>query len=89
MPFFWSIFYLEIKCSPAYPYAFMWGEYCCKTEWEGTSENNLDACDGSLISINSICCKDNQYDKCPNMVGCKNNRGKQNWIGNTKISLFL
>ena len=67
----------------------MWGEYCCKTEWEGTAENNLAACDGGLISINSICCEDNQYDKCPNMVGCKNNRGIQNWSGNTKISHFI
>ena len=55
----------------------MWGEYCCKTEWEDTVNSSIIACDGSKISVNSICCEDNQYQKCPKKEGCQNNRGMQ------------
>ena len=70
---FRSYFLLGNRCSNDYPYAFMWGEYCCKTELE--ENNNFVACDGGPISINSVCCKDNEYEKCPHIGGCKNNRG--------------
>ena len=53
----------------------MWGEYCCKTEVENTAQNNLYECDGGPLSINSICCEDDLYEKCPHIGGCKNNRG--------------
>ena len=72
LPYFSSV----DKCSDTYPYAFMWGEYCCKSESEKSTQNNLPECDGGHISIDSICCKDDQYEKCPHIGGCKNNRGK-------------
>ena len=53
----------------------MWGEYCCKTKLEKSTQNNLAECDGGQISINSVCCEDNEYEKCPHIGGCKNNRG--------------
>ena len=54
----------------------MWGEYCCKTEEEDESSGNFFECDGGSIAINSVCCKSNDYQKCPDTGGCKNNRGK-------------
>ena len=53
----------------------MWGEYCCETELEATANHNFAACDGGPISINSVCCEDNKYEKCPHIGGCINNRG--------------
>ena len=68
-------FSLVDRCSSAYPFAFMWGEYCCKTESEKITQSNLAECDGGHISINSVCCEEDQYEKCPHMGGCKNKKG--------------
>ena len=68
-------------CPRLYPYAFMWGENCCKTAKEDDSTSNLqlpfnfDGCDGSPLSLNSVCCKNNEYEKCPGTGGCKTNKG--------------
>ena len=35
-----SIF-LGSRCPNSYPYAFMWGKYCCKTENEDSLEEHI------------------------------------------------
>ena len=73
------------SCPKDFPYAFMEGDYCCKTQKENifidydeldhnmTAEKSL--CDGALIHWSSICCQDNNYKKCPNNYKCKNGIG--------------
>ena len=54
-------------CPNDFPYAFMWGEYCCKSAKD---------CDDVEISMDSVCCKNNDYQNCSDTTGCKNNRGR-------------
>ena len=53
----------------------MWGAYCCKTAMEENANANLDECDGSSISLHSVCCQNREYEKCPGAKGCLNNMG--------------
>ena len=53
----------------------MWGEYCCKSAEEGQIFFPFDGCNGMSLSLNSVCCKDNEYQKCPGAGGCQNNMG--------------
>lgn len=69
-------FMVAIKCQPKYPYAFMWGLYCCTSKLEKNSSIGMDECNGGAISLNSICCKDNDYEKCPDDRGCSNHWGE-------------
>ena len=65
------------RCPSAYPYAFMWGQYCCKTSEEEESAISFDECDAGLLSVNSVCCKNSEYQECPFLDGCTNNKGIQ------------
>ena len=53
----------------------MWGEYCCKSAKEDKSFAPFDGCNGTTLSLNSMCCKNSEYQKCPGTGGCRNNRG--------------
>ena len=57
----------------------MWGMFCCKYEEETFTFESIDGCDGSELSVNSTCCKDNEQVKCGSKLGCKNRRGKLFW----------
>ena len=63
------------SCPEKYPYAFMWGEYCCKSAEEDRLYVPFDGCNGMSLSLNSVCCKHNEYQKCPGAGGCRNHRG--------------
>ena len=63
------------RCPDNYPYAFMWGAYCCKTRVEDDAKANLKECNGSPISLHSVCCENSEYQRCSNVEGCINNRG--------------
>merc|ERR1712008_167627 len=57
-------------CTKDHPFAYLNGQYCCETNQEkingGTSnEVASGTCDGIGFSIESTCCKDNKYLKCP------------------------
>ena len=61
--------FLDGRCPKDYPFAYLSGNYCCKTNQE--KENGYpglippNTCDGIGFSIESTCCKDNKYLKCP------------------------
>ena len=65
------------KCPSLFPNAFMWGTYCCKNKNESIAENHFDECDGSPLSIDSICCQNDEYIKCPSVEGCTGKRGNR------------
>ena len=71
---------LGAKCPGAYPYAFLWGTYCCKNKNESTAIDPIKECDGSSISIDSVCCKNDEYVKCPSDNECTGSRGSINPI---------
>ena len=65
----------EKNCTMNYPFAYLNGDYCCKTNqelWYGgnASEVALGTCDGTGFSIESTCCNDHDYQKCPHPAGC-------------------
>ena len=62
-------------CASEYPFAYLNGDYCCKTNqelWYGgnTLEVASGSCDGKGFSIESTCCNDHDYQKCPHPAGC-------------------
>ena len=63
------------RCPDNYPYAFMWGAYCCKNAVEDNANAKFGDCDGSTISLHSVCCKNSEYQKCSSTAGCRNYRG--------------
>ena len=52
----------------------MWGLYCCKSKSKKNISMGMDECDGGAISLNSICCEGDDYEKCPDDRGCSNFR---------------
>ena len=66
------------RCPEDYPFAFKWGGYCCETPIEDKSSIHLEGCDGSELSMNSICCEQNNFLECPFDEGCTNNKDKAN-----------
>lgn len=58
------------RCPQSYPFAFKWGKYCCATEKEDTSTIKVDGCDGSKLSLSSICCDQNDHQECSHSEGC-------------------
>ena len=61
---------VDAKCPDDHPYAYLNGDYCCK-EWHEDNIKQLgEGCDGSLISLSSVCCK--TKTKCPFDLKCKN-----------------
>ena len=75
--------FLEKNCTMNYPFAYLNGDYCCKTNQElsyggNTSEVASGTCDGTGFSKESTCCKGHDYLKCPNPEGCEDfNGGKK------------
>ena len=62
-------------CASEYPFAYLSGGYCCKTNQElkygGTYwEFASGSCDGKGFSRESTCCKDHDYQMCPHPTGC-------------------
>ena len=53
----------------------MWGEYCCKYAEEDQSAVSFGGCDGSSLSLSSLCCKNSEYQKCSGTGGCQNYMG--------------
>ena len=65
-----SCFLLAHQCPLEHPYAYLNGSYCCATNAENPnggyeSEIASGVCDGQGFSIESTCCKDGQFIKCP------------------------
>ena len=68
-------------CTKDHPFAYLNGQYCCKTDQEkvngGTSnEVASGTCDGIGFSIESTCCKDDKYLKCPHTQCVTRTAGK-------------
>ena len=62
--------FLESTCTKDYPFAYRNGKYCCETNLELVKGGNSmevasGTCDGIGFSIESTCCKDHKYLKCP------------------------
>ena len=55
----------DSSCPSSYKYAYLDGDYCCRTNKEkiGSGKED-DLCDGSEIGIDSRCCENNDYAKC-------------------------
>ena len=53
----------------------MWGTYCCKNNTESRAIDHLKECDGSSISMDSLCCQNDEYIRCPSNEGCTGSRG--------------
>ena len=69
-----------IRCNNDYPYAFMWGKYCCKNDTEDiiverNKPGHIEGCDGGTLSIDSVCCTNNDMIKCSSEEGCRNKKG--------------
>ena len=62
------------RCPHDYPFAFKWGKYCCGTPKEDISSIDLEGCDGSDLSMSSICCEKNNHQECPYEEGCIDNK---------------
>ena len=62
------------KCPKTHPFVYAGGRYCCQYGFEHILQAYGENCDGGPISINSVCCKQFAYIRCPTGV-CKN-RGK-------------
>ena len=62
-------------CASEYPFAYLNGYYCCKTNQElqyggSIAELMSGTCDGKGFSRESTCCKDHDYEECPHLKGC-------------------
>ena len=56
----------------------MWGTHCCKSLLESNeskAETVFDGCDGGALSMDSLCCFNDEYIKCPSSSGCIGNKG--------------
>ena len=53
-------------CPLSHPYAYSDGDYCC---WSNKEKNDPSAhgalCDGSAIGLDSKCCEEDRFTKCP------------------------
>ena len=59
-------------CPSSHKWAYLDGRYCCMYAREKVDVNDGTRCDGSRIKLNSSCCKDNAYLRCPHDTGCVN-----------------
>jgi len=60
-------------CPASHPFAYYYGNHCCKYNQEKVEEWQGEACDGGIISLQSLCCKNNDGMPCPSASGlCKN-----------------
>ena len=72
----------EKTCTKDYPFAYLNGQFCCETNQELVNGGSLNevasgTCDGIGFSIETTCCKDRKWIKCPH-TQCVNrpNKGK-------------
>ena len=75
-----TILFSEGTCTEEYPFAYLNGQYCCETNQELVNGGTLNevasgTCDGEEFSIESTCCMDHQYLKCP-YTQCEDYTGK-------------
>ena len=73
----------ESTCTKDHPFAYRNGEYCCETNQEDVNGGTLNevasgTCDGIGFSIESTCCYDKKYVKCPDTT-CKDYAGKDHF----------
>ena len=67
----------SILCPLSHPFAYLNGDYCCKTaeerptSWGWTPQDEIDdgTCDGVDFNLQSVCCKTG-YTPCPQGSGC-------------------
>ena len=59
-----SKFYLAGSCPSSHKYAYLNGEFCCRTNKEKIGSKDGYLCDGSEIGIESRCCENDDYSKC-------------------------
>ena len=62
-------------CPASHPYAYLNGDYCCKTKEErpnGGLQSEIDdgTCDGVDFNLESTCCNNSDYTPCPDPNGC-------------------
>ena len=62
------------QCPPTHPYAYSKGNSCCKNGYEKFDPDDIAKCNGEPILMNSTCCKDDAYIKCP-VDKCINSKG--------------
>ena len=78
----------DSSCPSSHKYAYLNGEYCCRTNKEKIgSENGTDGdlCDGSEIDIDSRCCENNDYVKCADEKCINHKDATKNDQGNVKL----
>ena len=69
------------QCPTDHPFAYLNGDFCCKTREERpvelghTPQNEIDdgTCDGLDFNRQSVCCRDDAYTPCPHASGCFDN----------------
>lgn len=61
----------QIACPTSHPYAYLHGDYCCRTNREKYNKKDGAGCDYSLLSPSSKCCAGDQFVKCRS-TPCKN-----------------
>ena len=66
-------------CPESHPFAYLDGSYCCKTNKEKVAEKDGTRCDGSVISWESSCCRNNRWRKCFNNP-CRNYNGETEYL---------
>ena len=54
-------------CPTTHPYAFSGGRECCKTQKEANfgHPQSVAACDGSALDLQSDCCENGAFIRCP------------------------
>ena len=51
-------------CLEDHPYAYQGGSYCCRHPFEDVDHNYGESCDGSRLSLESVCCLQHDYAGC-------------------------
>ena len=54
-----------VTCPEQYPWAYLSGQYCCKTRMEGVDAADGERCDGGQLQYDSSCCL-GRNNKCYN-----------------------
>ena len=57
--------FLGSPCPQDVPYVYHNGDYCCKYNYEKVHEPQGELCDGGPIGIDSLCCVDDNFRRCP------------------------
>ena len=78
-----SFAFTEVACPISHPFAYFGGSYCCKYNREKFYQPQGPLCDGSIIGLDSKCCRSDAHTKCPaGEKMCRNYEGKKNiYIG--------